>query len=52
MIGAVTRITKEDFASTILMFGLCIELVGVIVFFRWYNKARVQKKLILKTPLY
>lgn len=43
-IGAIAKITKEDFASTILAVGLVVEAIGLFVFFKWYKKARTLEK--------
>jgi len=44
-IGAIAKITKENFASNLLLLGLLIELIGVIYFFRNYKaKKRVNNR--------
>lgn len=40
LIGALAKILKEPFSSKILMLGLVVELIGVIIFFKWYFKMR------------
>ena len=43
-IGALAKINKESFASILLLTGLVVELIGVIIFFKWYFKMRKVEK--------
>jgi|TARA_B110000208_G_C11633652_1_gene381709 hypothetical protein len=41
-VGAVAKITKTDFASTVLLFGLIIEIIGVIYFIKYLKKNKLK----------
>lgn len=36
-IGAIAKITKENFAVTLLLMGIIIEIIGIIYFLRFYK---------------
>lgn len=45
-VGAIAKITKENFADSILAVSLLVEIIGLIIFYRWYSKARESEKKI------
>jgi len=40
-IGAIAKITKENFAETLLLIGVIIEIIGIIYFVRFF---KIKKK--------
>lgn len=39
-IGAIAKITKENFAETLLLLGIIIEIIGIIYLIRFYQIKR------------
>ncbi len=44
LLGALAKILKESFSDKLLLIGLIVELVGLIIFFKWYFKMRKVEK--------
>lgn len=43
-IGAFAKILKRDFATDVILVGLLIQIIGIVIFYRWYKNARNKEK--------
>ena len=41
-VGGIAKITKEDFASTVLLIGVIIEIIGVVYFVQHLKKNKLK----------